>query len=166
MPGQRIWLVFALASCAAFGQQVPQTIVFSHVDSPKALQEYLNAIRSVSEIRAASANWEDKSITLNGTEEQISLAAWLAKELNDAPAGRSAMMQHDYPGAIGSDQEVRVYYLAHTATDQERQEVVNIVRSVADIRCFFPVNEIGAIAARGTPQQLDMAEWLLNELDR
>jgi hypothetical protein len=166
MPGKRICSLLAFCTFAAFGQQVNQTFVFSHVASPQALQEYLSVIQSITQMKPGTANWAEKSITLNGTEEQISLMTWLAKELNDAPARPSAMMRHDYPGAVSPDQEVKIYYLAHTPTAQEMQEVVNLTRSIADIRYFLPVNTIGAIAARGRPQELEMGEWLLAELDR
>jgi hypothetical protein len=117
-------------------------------------------------MKNTTSNWTDKSITVNGTEEQISLAAWLAKELNDAPSSRQAMVAHEYPGTAGSNDDVRVYFLANTNTPQELQEAVNITRSVADIMRFFPCNEIRAIVARGTPQQIEMSQWLLGELDQ
>src|SRR5438128_1793245 len=124
MPAKRICFVIAFCACAAFGQSVSQTIVFSHVDTPQALQEFVNTIRTIGDIKNTTSNWTDKSITVNGTEEQISLAAWLAKELNDAPSSRQAMVEHDYPGTAGSNDEVRVYFLANTHTPQELQEVV------------------------------------------
>jgi hypothetical protein len=166
MPGKRICSLFAICVFAAFAQQVNQTFVFSHVGSPQALQEYLNAIQGITQMKSGTANWAEKWITVTGTEEQISLATWMAKELNDAPARLSAMMRHDYPGTVSSDQEVKIYYLAHTASAQEMQEVVNLTRSIADIRYFLPVQALGAIVARGTPADIDTSEWLLTELDR
>src|SRR5205085_9682184 len=52
------------------------------------------------------------------------------------------------------------------SSPQELQELVNAVRSVADIQRFFPYNAQNAIIAKGSADQVALAEKLLHDLDR
>lgn len=67
------------------------------------------------------------------------------------------------PAAQGVD---RVFYLIHTETPQQIQEIAVVIRSVADIRQVAVVNEQQAVTVHGTGNQIRMAEWLVNELNR
>jgi hypothetical protein len=161
----RSCIILTLLAVAAFGQTTSQTLYFPHADA-HALQQYFNLIRSIGDIQNASSDPDNMSITVSGTTEQVSLATWLAKEVNDPPSVRPAMMRHDYPGTVPESHVVHVFYLAHTSTPQDVQELLNMTRSTADINRFFPATGISAIVARGTPDQTDMANWLLGELDQ
>jgi general secretion pathway protein D len=64
------------------------------------------------------------------------------------------------------DQVAKVFYLNNVSTPQELQEIVNAVRSVADIQRFFPYNAQNAIIAKGSTDQILLAEKLLHDLDK
>ena len=51
------------------------------------------------------------------------------------------------------EQVAKVFYLSNVSTPQELQEIVNAVRSVADIQRFFPYNAQNAIIAKGSADQ-------------
>jgi general secretion pathway protein D len=57
------------------------------------------------------------------------------------------------------EQVAKVFYLANVNTPQELQEIVNAVRSVADIQRFFPYNAQNAIIAKGSADQVALAWW-------
>jgi general secretion pathway protein D len=64
------------------------------------------------------------------------------------------------------EQVAKVFYLSNISTPQELQEIVNAVRSVADIQRFFPYNAQNAIIAKGSADQVALAEKLLHDLDK
>jgi general secretion pathway protein D len=64
------------------------------------------------------------------------------------------------------EQVAKVFYLANVNTPQELQEIVNAVRSVADIQRFFPYNAQNAIIAKGSADQVALAEKILHDLDK
>jgi hypothetical protein len=165
VPGKHLCFVFALFACAAFAQTKSQTFYLTNADSPAIVQQSLNAIRSIGDIRDATSDWSKKSITVQGTTDQLSLAAWLTNEINHAPQTRPALMRHDYPGTVADNREVHIFYMAHTESPQDIQEVVNMVRSIADIQRMFPWNSMMAIVLSGTPEQSALAGWMLNEVD-
>ena len=64
------------------------------------------------------------------------------------------------------DQVVRVFYLKNITTPQEFQEIVTGVRSLTDIRRMFTYAAQNAIMARGTVDQIALAEKLFHDLDK
>jgi hypothetical protein len=165
MPDKRICFVFALWTCTAFAQLKDQTFYFKYADS-KDLNQYANAIKTVGDIQSVTADDANKAITVQGTDDQISLAAWLAHELNQPPTARQTQFRHDYPGVVPQSQQVHIYYLAHVDTPQALTEAVNLARSVAEVQRAMPCVALGAIALRATPAETEVANWILEGLDR
>lgn len=64
------------------------------------------------------------------------------------------------------DQVMRVFYLNNVQTPQELQEIVNAVRSVADIQRLFPYNSQNAIIARGEADRIALAGKIIHDLDK
>ncbi len=64
------------------------------------------------------------------------------------------------------EQVAKVFYLSNVNTAQELQEIVNAVRSIADIQRFFPYNSQNAIIAKGSADQVALAEKILHDLDK
>jgi type II secretory pathway component GspD/PulD (secretin) len=61
---------------------------------------------------------------------------------------------------------VRVFYLPNTKTIRDFQAVATLVRSTVDLRYLFTYNAARAIAIRGTGDQIALAKWLFNDLDK
>jgi general secretion pathway protein D len=64
------------------------------------------------------------------------------------------------------DNVVRVFYLSNLTTPQELQEISTVIRTVADIKKVFTYTSMSALIARGTPDQIMLAEKLVNDLDK
>lgn len=65
--------------------------------------------------------------------------------------------------AFGQD---RVFQLTYAKTAQDVQEIATILRSTGDIREVSADGDGKSLAVSGTPGQIDLAEWLVKELDR
>jgi len=159
-------LITALCALVANGQTPAaqtQVFAFKHTDTVQDFQEVCNLIRTAAMIRDASTDNEQRALTLRGTADQLELAGWLYKELDKAPLSQDSAV-HEY--RAGSDDVVRLFYLTHTATVQDFQEVANLVRTATTIRSAFTYNAARALALRGTGDQLSLAEWLINELNQ
>jgi general secretion pathway protein D len=64
------------------------------------------------------------------------------------------------------DNAVQVFYLTNLTTPQELQEISTVLRTVADIKKVFTYGTMNAIVARGTPDQILLAEKLVDDLDK
>lgn len=68
-------------------------------------------------------------------------------------------------GQTVADVRDRVFYLTHTVTVQQFQEVATVIRTIADIQQISTDNDQKRVTVRATGGQIAMAEWLFNELD-
>ena len=121
-------------------------------------------IRSITEVQQVSVDTAKRSLELHGTASQIDLAEWLCNELNNPPKQPRHSARHEYRMPGGGDDAIRVFYLAHTGTLQEFQELVTMVRSIADIRFLFTYWAPKAVVVRGQADRIARAEWMFNEL--
>jgi general secretion pathway protein D len=64
------------------------------------------------------------------------------------------------------DSVVKVFYLRNLTTPQELTELTTTFRTVAEIRKVFQYNSLNAIIVRGSPDQVLLAEKLVNDLDK
>lgn len=64
------------------------------------------------------------------------------------------------------DYVVKVFYIKNANTVQELQEISTTIRSVTEIRRAFTYNSQNAILVRGTADQVNLAEKLIQDLDK
>ena len=60
----------------------------------------------------------------------------------------------------------KIFYLANVNTPQELQEIVNAVRSVAELQRVVAYNSQNAIIVRGEADQVALAEKMIHDLDK
>ena len=130
----RTYAVLALVASVAFGQtptdqNVDRTFYFTQAKTAQEFQEAATAIRSVTNIQQASTDDAQKSLTLQGTADQIVLAQWLYNELDQTSASTSR--EYSIPGK--PDDVTRVSYVTQPRTPQEFVETATLVRSIANI---------------------------------
>jgi hypothetical protein len=132
---------------------------------PQGVQEIVTAVRSTANIRQMFTYNDLRAVVVRGTSEQINLAEFLFAQM-DKPdisgSGASAEFRMD----AGPDGLVRVFYIPNTKTVQEFQEVVTLVRTIAQLRYAFAYNAPRAVGVRGTDEQIALAKWLFDDLDR
>ena len=61
---------------------------------------------------------------------------------------------------------IKTFYLANLSQPTELQDVVNALRQILEISRIQPLPSQSAIVVRGTPDQLALAEKLVNDLDK
>jgi hypothetical protein len=138
-----------------------------HTETPQALQELVNSVRSLSDLQRVVAVMGQRAITLRGTTEQAALSEWLINELDQAPAAQPATPSaHEYRLAGSPIGVVRVFYPTRVETPQALQEVVNLLRGTTGIQRMVAFNATRAVGMRGTGDQVGRAEQLLKERDK
>jgi type II secretory pathway component GspD/PulD (secretin) len=133
------------------------------------LQSVMTSIRAIEDgIRSLFPYSGRRVLTLRGTAAQISLAAWLVNELDKPSIGPLPMnsSEHEYKLQGGGEDVVRVFYLLHSETQQNLEEVMTLIRTMGNTRRLFPYPSRRALTVRGTAAQISLAAWLVNELDK
>ncbi len=161
-------VTITLFASAAFGQQAEPSLdrvfSFTHTERAQHFQEIATTIRSIGGIRKLSVDAEEKTLSLSGTADQIALAEWLFRQL-DRPAGDRAAAEYKMSGA-GDENAVRVFYVTHDGTLQDLQELSTVLRLMAKCYKVFAYAGLRAITLRGTTDQMALAEWVFNDLDK
>src|SRR6266404_9181560 len=73
---------------------------------------------------------------------------------------------HEYRLRDGPDDVVRLLYLDRGQTVRDFQEFATLVRTIAEIRRVYPINGTKILAMRGTADQISMADYFTNELEK
>jgi hypothetical protein len=130
--------------------------------TPQQLMEVAATARSLAEVKRAFVYEPAKAIVARGTAEQIGLMEWLVPRLDVAGPQRDAPAHH-----IGGkpDDIARVFYLNHTRTVQELQEMATVVRSITEIRRAFAYGAAKALALRAPADQIAAAEYLIRQMN-
>jgi len=64
------------------------------------------------------------------------------------------------------DEEVKTFYLSNTLTPQDLTEVVSGLRQLLDLRRVTQVNSQNAIVVRDTPDKIDLAAKIIDDIDK
>ena len=134
-----------------------------NVQTPQALQEIINAMRSITEIQRVTAYNPLKAIALRATADQAAAAEWLISRTRQARRRAAPGASPAYQLAGVRDGIARVFYPARTDTPQALQEVINQVRATTNVQRAVGVNATKALVMRGTADQVARAEQLLQE---
>ena len=149
------------------GADLVRVFYLTHDETPTDTQEIVNLLRATADIQRVFPYHARGAIALRGTPAQIGLAEWLFSQLDkpvDPQTAKAAAYEFPEPG--GGVDAVRVFYLTRGEGRQNTQEIINLIRTTADIQRIFPYTARRAIALRGSAAQIALAEWLFGELDQ
>jgi len=119
-------------------------------------------VMGVSSVRKVATDEAQKSISVEGTPDQIVLAKWLYNEFDQTSSSTSR--EYRIPGK--PDDVTRVFYLVNPQDPQEVVEAATIARSISGVRLVFVYNARKALVFRGTAAQIALADFLLSEIDK
>jgi hypothetical protein len=158
------FMIFTFAAFVSFAQ-TNRVFQFTHNENKQDLEEIAMMLRATADLPQVSIDEAKRTVSVGGTPGQIAMGEWLFRQLELLANGQFSGT-HEYRPPASNDDVVRMFYVSHTSTPQELQEIVTTLRSVADVRRLFVYNTLHAIAARGTSQQVALAAWLLDQLNQ
>ena len=150
------------------GDDVVRVFYLTHTDTVQNLAEIATLVRSIGNIRRLFTYNALHAIAMRGTADQIALAEWLFKELDKQPDAQQNQDTsiHEYRLPGNTEDIVRVFYLPGTDVVPRFQAFVTQVRTITEIRRLFTYNALRAFAARGTADQLALADKLIQERNK
>jgi hypothetical protein len=141
----------------------------AHVATVSDLQEIVTTARYLGDIRQLYGYGTGRAIAARGTTDQLALVDWLFRDF-DSAASRNASNQpsadkaHEYAMPETGD-IARVFYLT-SQTPQKIRETANQIRKVTQIRWLCTYVALRAIAMRGVPQDIAVAEQIIRDNSR
>jgi hypothetical protein len=159
--------LLALFACSAFAQ-TDRVLRFGHTEGKQDISELATMIHMVTGMEA-TGDPDAKTLALHGSPEQIGIAEWLFRELDrsqmPAPDDRD-LAAREFHIQGGGENTVRLFYLRNTEDFKECYWIATIVRTTTDMLRVGTYGGRRAIALRGTPDQVALAVWTVDELDR
>ena len=148
----------------AYAQQ-SQTFDFTNPPNQQSLQEIATILRTVGDIRNLSINPAPASVTIQGTPDELAMSGWIVHQL-DQPASPPPSTSSQFLVAGKSDDVIQVFHLAHIPTaPQAMQEILTVLRTVADIQKIFNYTPLTDIVIRGPAAQIALAQYLIGSFD-
>ncbi|MGC2330887.1 MAG: hypothetical protein WA581_05505 [Candidatus Acidiferrales bacterium] len=101
-------------------------------------------------------------------EEALDAVAFESKAFWEPMTSNVIMVAPDNPQKRRDleDEEVRTFYLSNTLTPQDLTEVVSGLRQLLDLRRVTQVNAQNAIVVRDTPDKVELAAKIVNDIDK
>lgn len=153
--------ILLLAACSvAYPQKTHAVFHFTNLDTAGSFQEATNVLRAVAGLDTVVPDLASKTITADGSTTQIALADWLALRLDRIDSAAPAPYQ--VPGS--ADDFVQIIGASGAQTPAARQELVNVIRTAADLSQVFPFNPTKSIVVRGAAERVELASWLTSQL--
>ena len=160
--------LFFLSAVLACGQATQdRTFRFQSPATDQDFQDLSVAALTVSGLKARTVEVALRELSISGTSEEVRVTAWVIAEL-DRPAAAtppppSSILTFD---TKEPDNTIRVFYPAQISSDQDLMEVLTALRTITDVRYLGVYTSHRAVVVRGSREQIDLAEWLLAEVNR
>src|ERR1700733_6501655 len=109
-------------------------------------------------------------VELNGVtlEEALEITALESKTFWRPVTGNTIFVAQDNPAKRKELEQsvLKTFYLQNLSQPTELQDVVNAIRSVLDVQRVQQLLSQNAVVVRGTPDQIALAEKLVDDLDK
>jgi type II secretory pathway component GspD/PulD (secretin) len=125
------------------------------------MQEAATIVRTCAELPKVSVEAAQSSLTFDGPAAQVATAQWILTQLN-TPGNEGAALEYKMPSG---EEAVRVNFLATVSQPQQMQEMLTVLRTVADVIRVFNFTAREALIVRAKPDQLAFAEWIIDQLN-
>jgi type II secretory pathway component GspD/PulD (secretin) len=139
-------------------------------ETPQEIQEILTILRTVGDIQKVFNDTALSDLVVRGTANQLALADYIIKNVDVIPGTVTVAASPEFhytapPPNPRGPEVVRVFYLSHSNTPQQLQEILTTLRTVADIQRIFNYTPLSALTIRGTASDLTACEFLIGKLD-
>lgn len=156
-----IAVVTLLLASTLSAQTSDKVFDFTNKPGPQGLQEIATILRTVGGLQKLSVDPAASTVSIDGTSEELAMAGWMihqADQKKDSPGDQFLV-----PGK--SDDVIRVFFLANSTTPQSAQELLTVLRTVADVQKVFLYSATTALYMRGPAAQVALAAYLINSID-
>lgn len=97
---------------------------------------------------------------MRGTREQVAVMEWLMDFVDSPDKGPQEMR------VSGEEDVIRMFRPTHRKAPKGLYDMTNQVRTIARVRRIFFLSTLGAIAMRGSQEEVSRAEKAISELDK
>jgi general secretion pathway protein D len=139
-------------------------------DDSKVIYETIGKIAGINVLFDPDYTSRRIKVELNGVtlEEALQITALESKTFWRPVTGNTIFVAQDNPAKRKELEQsvLKTFYLSNISQPTELQDVVNAIRAVLDVQRVQQLLSQNALVVRGTPDQIALAEKLVDDLDR
>jgi hypothetical protein len=150
-----------ISSAQPSSATVTGTYHFTTQQSAQSLQEAATLIRSVASVSEVSVDIPTAKLTFSGPVGGVNFAEWVLPQIDKA-AGDDAVHEYKSPsGDIG-----RVNFVPNLQKPQELQELLTVLRTVADVQKIFTFSSNRAVVLLAPDSEVAFSEWIIGQIQQ
>ena len=158
------YAIALLFAGTALGQNTDRAFILKNSVGAASLKELVTTMRTVAQIYKVSVDEAASTLAMEGAPDQIALAEWLVPKMDVTAMSGAGPQEYRAPG--NSDDIVMVYPLEHAASPVGVQEIITVIRTVAEIQRVYALTAPRLIVLRGDAGHVALARFLLAEADQ
>src|SRR5207302_1832122 len=139
-------------------------------DDSKVIYETVGKIAGINVLFDPDYTSRRIKVELNGVtlEEALQITALESKTFWRPVTGNTIFVAQDNPAKRKELEQsvLKTFYLSNISQPTELQDVVNAIRAVLDVQRVQQLLSQNALVVRGTPDQIALAEKLVDDLDK
>jgi general secretion pathway protein D len=139
-------------------------------DDSKVIYETIGKIAGINVLFDPDYTSRRIKVELNGVtlEEALEITALESKTFWRPVTGNTIFVAQDNPAKRKELEQsvLKTFYLTNLSQPTELQDVVNAIRAVLDVQRVQQLLSQNALVVRGTPDQIALAEKLVDDLDK
>jgi len=133
------------------------------------LTQLITAIRLTADLQPVTSMERLNLIVARGPAADLAAAGWIVRQLSPfdgaPPTGDSPACPME-PIRAFSRGAIRIFRMKSDTTSESRLALMTAIRTITAMQMIFPFDSGKAVILRGPSDQMAMAEWLIQELDR
>jgi hypothetical protein len=157
-------LIPALLACAVLPHAVADTASgsyhFSTPQTEQSMQEAATMVKVVATVAQTSFDISTAALTFSGPVEGVALAEWVLPQI-DKTTGDGALHEYRMP----SGDIARVVFIPNAGKPQGMQEILTVLRTVADVQKIYTISSNHTIVMRGPEWEVLFSQWIIDQLN-
>lgn len=137
----------------------------AHAPQQFLLNEMVTTVRLVADVQRIFTYSPARAVVLRSGLARLPLTDWLVQQLDVAPDDQARWKPRQIPAADLPGEVVKVMYLIHPLSNAGLVNIVTSLRAIVGVQRLFTHSSPQGIALRGTPGQVQFADWLFQQLD-
>ena len=143
------------------GTELVRLVYLPWVGTNQQLAEVSTIVRSTSEIKRLFVYEPLKVMAMRGSTEQLASGEWLVAQLAPGVRANEGDKREFQLASSAPDRVLRIAKASFVESPRELAEAATVVRAITGIRRVFTENQGQNLALRGTAEQMQVADWLL-----
>jgi hypothetical protein len=155
-----VLLACSSAAAPTTAESVSGSYHFTTPQTPQSMAEAATTVKVVGALTQSSFDISTETLTFSGPIEGVALVQWVLPQI-DKTTGDSALHEYRLP----SGDLARVVFVPNAEKPQQMQELLTVLRTVADVQKIYTSSSNHALVMRGPEWEVLFSQWIIDQLN-